>query len=445
MSRYFILKIVLRLTLICIGALSAFTIFQIGYPITSFFVILAVFLLFVELYFALYRPFSEIQKTLRSMLSDDYSIQMSTQNKGEIFGILSQVYAKQRQAYFEQESVKLIYDNLFNGISSGVLILRKSVENDWEIFLMNAAFSDIFQIPNFVSWKNLQRNLPKFTQKLEEIGFSAVQQTLEISVDHQEKQTFSLKTSTIQTYNYSYFTVLLDSVQSIVEKKEKQAWADLMQVMAHELMNTLTPINSLVNNLQYYADKKEWDREDEDDFNESLKTIQKKTLQMLTFVDNYRQLSQFPQAKKTNVELVHWTNKTVEMMQALADKKGISIQISADLPEIFHEIDAVLTEHVLVNLITNSFHALEKNELQPKEIKIRIGQKPTRTFIEISDNGMGIDPLIRDKIFIPFFTTRKDGAGIGLSLSKNIMEVQNGHLTFKSKAGETVFVMSFGN
>jgi len=443
MSPYFILKIVLRLVLICGSSVAAIFIYLNGFPITSFFVFFLVIVFFIELYFAFYRPFQDIQKTLRSMLSEDFSMQTSSSRKGEIFGVLSQVYEKQRHAFFEQESVKLIYDNLFNGISTGVLILRKSDENDWEIFLMNLGFAEIFQIPKFASWHNLQRNLPQFTQKLESIDFSTVQQTLDIAVDHKEKQAFSLKTSTIQTYNYTYFTVLLDSVQSIVEKKEKQAWYDLMKVIAHEIMNTLTPINSLVGSLQYYADKEQWEQEDENDFKESLKTIQKKTVQMLAFVDNYRQLSQFPQAQKSHTNLVKLVEGVIEMMQSLANEKGIKLKLIAEFPEIYHTIDPNLTEHVLVNLITNSLHALEKSQKKQKEIRVRIRQETSRTFIEVIDNGIGIDPMIREKIFIPFFTTREKGAGIGLSLSKNCMEAQDGYLNFQSNESETVFLMTF--
>ena len=269
-----------------------------------------------------------------------------------------------------------------------------------------------------------------------------MQQTLDITVDHKEKQAFSLKTSTIQTYNYTYFTVLLDSVQSIVEKKEKQAWYDLMKVIAHEIMNTLTPINSLVGSLQYYADQENWTEDDQSDFRESLQTIQKKTIHMLEFVDNYRQLTAIPQPKKLQADLVQLVNSCVEIMRSTFSEYAIELDLDFEKEEIYAEIDSVLIERVIINLLTNCLCAVQDN-WGAKNISIKIYRQNNRTFVEIMDNGKGIEKEIRDKIFIPFFTTRETGAGIGLTLSKNIMEAHGSHLTFKSKEGETIFMMSF--
>ena len=139
------------------------------------------------------------------------------------------------------------------------------------------------------------------------------------------------------------------------------------------------------------------------------------------------------------IAIVH---SCVDVMKPLLDENKIKLYLDAEKEEIRLNIDPVLTERVVINLLTNSIYALQES-LENREIKVKIYRQNPRVFIEISDNGIGIEKEIRDKVFIPFFTTRKDGAGIGLSLSKNIMEAQNGHLTFKSKSGETMFVMSF--
>lgn len=442
MKKGFGIKIILRILLICFWGITAFLSLQNKLPFTAFFLFLLALIFLIELYQFVKRPFLEVHKTITAILSKDFSLKSISFRNNEMFLDLSKLYDQQKQNHFEQQSVKIIYDNILNSISTGILILRKSTPNDWEIFLMNNAFAKILQIPLYTSWNNFKRNAPGFVNKLEEIEFSESRQSIEISVDYQENQTYSLKSSSIKTYNFDYFIVSLDSVQSIIEKKEKQAWYDLMKVISHEMMNTLTPINSLVNSLQYYINVDDFTQEDQNDFKESLETIQKKTIHILEFVDNYRQLTNLPNPKKVQTNLISVIKSCTEMMKPLLDENKISLQTDYEKEKIIFQIDQILTERVIINLLTNSVYALQ-DKSDEKNISIKVYQQQARVFIEVKDNGIGIDKEIRDKVFVPFFTTRKDGAGIGLSLSKNIMESQNGHLTFKSKTGETIFTMTF--
>lgn len=436
------LKIVIRIILICSLLVGIIFLITEKFIFSAVFVFMLVLILGFEFYNFLIKPFTDVHKTLSAMLNEDFSLKAPSSDKNEVFRTLSNLYEKQKKSHFEQQSVQLIYNNLLNSISTGILILRQSDNQGWTIFLMNESFAQIFQMPIYSSWKNLMKNLPEFVAILKETGFKEIQQTMEISVDNQENQTYSLKTSKIKTYNYEYFTVSLDSVQSIVEKKEKQAWYDLMKVISHEMMNTLTPINSLVSSLQYFAEQETWDADDKRDFKESLETIQKKTIHMLEFVDNYRQLTNFPRPKKEETDLVLVVKSCLEIMKPLLAENNIRVECCSEKENIFSLIDQVLTERVIINLLTNAIYALQDREAE-KEISLKVYRHSHRAFVEIKDNGKGIDKEIRDKVFIPFFTTRLNGAGIGLSLSKNIMEAHNGHLTFKSKPGETVFVMSF--
>ena len=442
MGKNFGILLLLRILWVCILSVSAVWLLRHGFSFTAVFFVLVALIFLAELYQFIYKPFLDVHKTITALLNEDFSLKSPSSRKNEMFSDLAKLYENQKQNHFDQQSVKIIYDNILDSISTGILILRKTTDNDWEIFLMNKGFAKILQIPVYASWHNFKRNVPEFVRKLEETKFSETRESIEISVDNQENQTYSLKTSTIKTYNFDYFIISLDSVQSIIEKKEKQAWHDLMKVISHEMMNTLTPINSLVSSLQYFSEQNEWNSDEKIEFKESLETIQKKTVHILEFVDNYRKLTNFPQPKKSETNLIAIVHSCVDVMKPLLDENKIKLYLDAEKEEIRLNIDPVLTERVVINLLTNSIYALQES-LENREIKVKIYRQNPRVFIEISDNGIGIEKEIRDKVFIPFFTTRKDGAGIGLSLSKNIMEAQNGHLTFKSKSGETMFVMSF--
>jgi two-component system nitrogen regulation sensor histidine kinase NtrY len=442
MGTAFKIHIILRILLICgVGILSFYLIAE-NLNFSGFFAIVLGIFLILEFYAFLTKPMDDIHKTISAMNFQDFSLKAPIHHEHKLFKDLSDLYEKQKQLHFEQESIKIIYDNILNSISTGILIIRRAEIADWEIFLMNSSFAETFQIPIYGSWNIFKKNLPEFVQKLEDFQYKSVTDSFDISVDNQENQTYSLKTSRIKTYNYSYFIISMDSVQSIVEKKEKQAWHDLMKVISHEMMNTLTPINSLVNSLQYYVEQENWTEDDQSDFRESLQTIQKKTIHMLEFVDNYRQLTAIPQPKKFQADLAQLVKSCVEVMRSTFTEHAIELDLDFEKEEIYAEIDSVLIERVIINLLTNCLYAVQDN-WGAKNISIKIYRQNIRTFVEIMDNGKGIEKEIRDKIFIPFFTTRETGAGIGLTLSKNIMEAHGGHLTFKSKKGETIFIMSF--
>lgn len=442
MGRIFEIKLIIRLLIICfLGVLMIF-LYTNHFLFSGTFLLIILLYLLIETYSFLTKPFQEIHKTITAINSMDFSLKNTTRFKGPIFEDLNTLYSAQKQAHFEQISTKIIYDNILNSISTGILILRKNETNNWEIFLMNYAFAQTLQIPIYESWRNLEKNAPEFIEKLNQIRFQETTETIDISVDNHEKQTYLLKTSSIKAYNFRYFIVSMDSVQTIVEKKEKQAWYDLMKVISHEMMNTLTPINSLVNSLQYFSDQENWDEDDRSDFKTSLETIQKKTIHMLDFVDNYRQLTSISQPKVKKVNFIQLIKSCLEIMKSTFEENQILLHTQFEVEKILMEVDPVLVERTLINLLTNSQYAVQERA-ENREISLRVFQQNTRVFVEVKDNGKGIDPEIRDKIFIPFFTTRETGAGIGLTLSKSIMEAHGGHLTFKSKNGETVFILSF--
>lgn len=442
MGKGFGIQVILRILLMVLLGVSAFLLFSKSYFFSGIFCLIIAIILLFEFYYFLIKPITDIHKTISALIHHDFSLQSPQRKKSPVFSDLEKLYQKHKQDFFEQESVQIIYNNLLNSITTGILILKKTENEDWEIFLMNHSFAGIFQIPVYASWSNFKRNVPEFIERLNQIEFGEVQQTLEISVDNRENQTFSLKTSAIKTYNYSYYIISLDSVQSIIEKKEKQAWHDLMKVISHEMMNTLTPINSLINSLTYFSEQDNLNEEDKTDFKESLKTIQRKTIHMLEFVDNYRQLTNLPQPKKSYSNIILLIQSCLDIMKPLLDESKIKTNLQIDKSEIFCFYDPILTERVIINLLTNSIYAVQ-NQVENPKITISVYHQNPRTIVEIRDNGIGIDKSIRDKVFIPFFTTRTKGAGIGLSLSRNIMEAQNGNLTFKSKPGDTVFFVSF--
>jgi two-component system nitrogen regulation sensor histidine kinase NtrY len=303
---------------------------------------------------------------------------------------------------------------------------------------MNDYFSKHFDVPKVSKWKYLKNHLPSLCEIIEEQNFQEIKTALEIRVNQQDTQTFVMQASRSEIYNRDYFIVLLDSIQNVIEKKEKEAWINLMKVISHELLNSITPIRSLSQNLNDLVQQETISTEDLDDMKSSVATMLRRSDHLQQFVESYRKLAMLPSPKKEIIELSKWIENSLLIMAPLFKKEQIEVLNTIAFDRRLN-IDPQQMEQVLINLLTNCIYTLK--ETFNKQIIISAEVKEKRVFIRITDNGKGIEKEIESKIFLPFFTTRKEGAGIGLTLSKNITEAHGGYLAYKNDDRKTTFVI----
>lgn len=398
--------------------------------------IFAIVMLF-EMYLYIKNQLLFYDRTLLSMLQNDFTTNFPEENKKDNFKTLYLLYDTLKVQQQEQTSKELVYQSILNNIDTAALILEKDSE-EWNIFLMNDCFSDLFKVPKVSHWKYLKNYLPSLCNEIEETGFMELKSAISIKIEDQDLQTFILQTSLTKTYNKEYFIILLDSIQRVIEKKEKEAWINLMKIISHELMNSLTPIRALSQNLLQIVDQEKLEEDDFDDIKSSISTIINRSDHLQVFVENYRKLAMLPTPTKKMTPINILFEDCLRIMHPILKAENIELinEINSSRSIL---IDKNQMEQVIINLITNSVYALkEKSE---KKMFLSSYTENNRFFIVISDNGKGIDPMIKDKVFLPFFTTRKDGAGIGLTLSKNIIEAHGGYLSYQTENNKTDFVI----
>jgi nitrogen fixation/metabolism regulation signal transduction histidine kinase len=404
---------------------------------TGFFSGFVTLLLLTELYFFLRNAFLVFDRTIASILQNDFSADFSQHKSYHNYASLFQLYGKLKEKQHEQLSKDLIYRSILNNIETGIIILQK--ENDaWNIFLMNDYFSKHFEVPKVSKWHYLKNQLPSLCEIIEAQDFQEMKSSLQIRVNKQDTQTFLIQTSATKTFDQQYYIILLDSIQKVVEKKEKEAWINLMKVISHELLNSLTPIRSLSQNLNELVQQESLSAEDLEDIKQSVATMHNRSNHLQEFVESYRKLAMLPSPKKEKTELSELVESCLQIMQPLFKKESIVVVNQLNFKR-WITVDRNQMEQVLINLLTNSMYALEGKDR--REISISAELKEKRLYIMISDTGAGIEPEIEDKIFLPFFTTRKDGAGIGLTLSKNIIEAHGGYLAFENGENGTKFTV----
>jgi len=400
-----------------------------------FTLMLALMVLCEALYF-LHPRFMVLHKVVDALLYDDFSLEFPVRN-GRTESNSVKLYRKVKEDHRLSYSKEVVYHELLNTVSSGFLILKKEQE-DRKIIFMNRYFKQLFDVPESSSWSYLRRFIPEFCKVLEEASFKELKTTVEIQLPDEERQTYVLRNSKTRIAFSEYDVIFLDSVQRVIDSTEKEAWINVMKVIAHEIINSLTPIYSLANSTKEYFEQGSLSEEDEEDIRLSLDTIMNRSRHLQMFVEQYRQLTMLPNPVKSDENLSELLRGIQQSFQSELNEKGIFFH--TDVPGYLTVyVDRMQIEQVFINLIKNSIYALDGMPL--KEIRIRTRHTESRLHIIFSDSGALIDEAIVPKIFLPFYTTRKDGAGIGLALSKNIMETHGGYLYYSHYGGEKQFVV----
>ena len=244
--------------------------------------------------------------------------------------------------------------------------------------------------------------------------------------------------------------VTLQNIQTELQKQELEAWQNLTRVLRHEIMNSITPISSLTSTLReilVYDLKKvnehyELKNEGAQDLKEGLDTIESRSKGLIKFIDAYREYTSLPQPNFKVIKIRDLINKVENLMRNEIKKANIDLSISLNSDYLTIQADEEMIEQVLINLLKNAKEAC--SEIKNPKIEIHGGYADEHVVIQVSDNGPGIIPEAQDKVFVPFFSTKKTGSGIGLSLSRQIMQLHNGNLSLKSVPNvRTTFTMRF--
>ncbi len=246
-----------------------------------------------------------------------------------------------------------------------------------------------------------------------------------------------------------YRLISIQNILSELQQQEIEAWQNLTKVLRHEIMNSITPIASLAGTAIDIIEEDiitengtiTFNQESFEDITMSLRTIENRSKGLVNFVEAYRNFTNIPQPEFKRVHIKDVMEEVVKLIRAGVAKSHIRFSMSINPPNLMARLDPKLIEMVLINILKNAAEAIN-NEPNPS-ISLRVyTDHEQRVLIDIADNGPGIEPEALEKIFIPFYTTKSNGSGIGLSLSQRIMQMHQGNLTARSVVGEgTVFTL----
>lgn len=438
-----------RIALLAISILAFAFLFFISREWLVGIIMLAVCLYQIKLLVELIdRSAPDVTSFTDSVQFDDLSYSFKTNSKDPLIqrlnNKLNDIVTRLRSSRSERDSEFLFFKNIISHVAIGLVVFGE----DGKIEIFNSAARKLLKI-----------NRPTHVKDLNEVSPQLVNVFLKLKTGGRELVRLKLNEDLIQLSVYAIELTLknenvklisIQNIQSELEEKEMEAWQNLVRVLTHEIMNSVTPISSLAGIIEQELKPTTLDggqppsKEQLQDIHLSLQTISKRSEGLIHFVKEFRNLTNIPQPRPVTIIVAELLEEMAVLHKTELTRKNIQLITSVYPEDLTISADKNMIDQVLINLIKNAIQAFEEQPADKRiELRGSVSDK-SRPVISVKDNGQGIDPEALEKIFIPFFTTKKSGSGIGLSLSRQIMRKHHGTLSVKSHPGKgTEFLLRF--
>ena len=384
---------------------------------------------------------TEIARFLDNIKYDDYeanfpeskAVQDSYQTLHSAFNLVTEKF---RDIRSEKEAQFQYLQAIVENVDTGLICFNE----EGRTVLLNKALQQLLHksyFPNFESIEKFNENLYQTLNAIvpgerKLVKLVVKDRIMQLSV---RKTILNLREDSLHLY-------ALQNIHSELEEQEVASWQKLIRILTHEIMNSIAPVISLSETMQEWMQSPEGlSKESEEDVRRSIEAIHRRSSGLLHFTETYRQLTKIPPPQFETCDPTEIIERVLTLLQTDLDKRAISIERNYKENRYEAQLDPVLMEQVFINLLRNAMDALN-NTTDPK-IGIHIFKSLEGELeIQIADNGPGISEDLLDQIFVPFFTTKKEGSGIGLSLSRQIVQLHKGNIYAYSKLGKgTIFTM----
>ncbi len=396
----------------------------------------------------LHEPNSDVQEIMRSISKQNYSpedeLNFTNATASQLHNSINQLLKRHKEQSSNKSEESLFFKNIVQHAGIGLI----AIDEEGRVEVMNNAAKKLLQVYDIkyiTELQNLSKELVDMFFKLKTGG----RDLAKLNIDGELVQ-LSVYAIELVLKKKVYKMITLQNINSELEEMEMTAWQNLVRVLTHEIMNSVTPISSLAGtveqNLKSLGEEKETltlDSEDKEDLLLAIHTIQRRSEGLIHFVRDFRSLTHIPQPnfEKLKVKDV-FEEINVLLAKDILDNK-IAFTSAIEPQDLYIDADKALIEQVIINLIKNAIQAFDEETNRLIEVNAFKDDK-NRVSITVKDNGSGIDEEALGRIFTPFFTTKKSGSGIGLSLSRQIMRKHKGTLSVVTQIDEgTEFIMRF--
>ncbi len=413
-------------------------------------VIVAAFALYqiVALIYYVERTNRDLTRFLLSIQHADFSQSFTGGGLGTSFDDLKIAFTRVtdefRRARAEKEEHFRYLQTVVQHVGIGLLAFK----HDGAVDLINNAAKRLLKVPYLKNIAGLEPISPVLVSALRQLR--AGEKALVKIDDAEGVVQLAVYATEFKMRDETFTLVSLQNIQSELEEKEMEAWQNLIRVLTHEIMNSVTPISSLASSVKDLLQSREdqngglaVDMETLVDVRSAVQTIQKRSEGLLHFVDSYRNLTRIPKPRFQVFPIKGLFAQVQQLMSASLSNNSIAFHARIEPDSLELTADPELIEQVLINLLLNAMQAVHEQRNARIDLNAQLDERG-RVVIQVKDNGPGIITEAREKIFIPFFTTKKGGSGIGLSLSRQIMRLHRGTISVSSEPNvATVFTLRF--
>lgn len=444
--REFRLNILLRVVIITgLAVLLAYVVTNHEWVFTPFVIILLLLISIWSLIYYIEKTNKDLTYFILSIKQGEFTTSFSRGKKGKTFKKLSEAFndviEEFRKINLQRETHYQYLQGLTENIQAGII----SLDSEGNVHLINPAALNLLGVLRLSHLDHIKRINSRLFQVITDLQ-SGQRRLLRTLISGRELH-ISVQVKELVMHEVSYKILLIQDLNQEMEEQEVDAWQKLTKVLTHEIMNSVTPIVSLteaVNTILTEPDgeRKQFeslDNEDKRDLYESLETIEKRSKGLLRFVNAYKNFTKTPEIVLSQVDVGRMIGQVLVLLQTDLSQNNIALDRSEIENQMTAMADASWLEQVVINIIKNAIDALI-GQTDPK-IKIRAFKSDNGNHIIVSDNGGGMDNETLRNIFVPFFTTKKNGTGVGLSLCRQIMKLHNGTVSISSELGKGTSVI----
>tara|TARA_R100000005_G_scaffold90897_1_gene62703 strand:+ start:952 stop:2307 length:1356 start_codon:yes stop_codon:yes gene_type:complete len=402
--------------------------------VTGFLIIFEVF----ELFNYIESTNKKLTRFFDAIKYNDFNMSFTHDNKlGKTFKALNLAFKDVIDAILEErkkseqsfQQLRVVVENIGTGIIA--------INETGEVKLINRSALHLLQLESLRSLEDLRQKAPNFHFTITHLKYSK-----RAAYKNEKGQELVILETMYKLGGELYRLIALQDIKAELQAKELEAWQNLTKVLRHEIMNSIAPISSLTSTLSEVLKEDVIKKnglntiEDEslEDLTEGLSTISSRSEGLINFVNAYRDYTNLPEPDKRSTDVKSLVQNTTALLKNDFLKSNVALEVIHAETSIELNIDYQLIEQVLINILKNALEVVENKE--NAKVKLETSVHGELVTVSISDNGAGITPEATEKIFMPFFSTKNRGSGIGLSLSKQIMQLHGGDIQLETELGK---------
>jgi two-component system nitrogen regulation sensor histidine kinase NtrY len=400
-------------------------------------IVLALTVTVINLIHYIEKSTRDLSHFLLSLRQGAFTESYPSGNRGKFQEELSGAFNDIVREFASLNAEKELHYQYLEALNANINVAILSFDTDGRLRMLNPAAKRLLNLPSFSSIEHFKWIDPLL---FETVRTMAPEERRVVKVFILEEQyQLSVQVKEIILQGKQIRIILLQNLNSELEAKEIEAWYQLIRVLTHEIMNSVTPIVSLTAAMRTILNHPDGTRkaldqlteENVEDVFSSLTTIESRSKGLLRFVNAYKEYAKPLELHLESVDVIALINRIVALVTPDLQRQKIRIDVNSSNVSLLIKADVALMEQVLLNLVRNAMDAVTHDGKGIITIAAKIISNNLAS-ITVSDNGIGMDEDTMSRIFIPFFTTKARGTGIGLSLSRQIMKLHNGNIRVSS-------------